>query len=109
MNKKQPMTFLLIGTIVALGTSLIASTTVVYAEKNIWKGYDTMQKLVKGIEHNGKNDDNMNWKKFQDTQLYQQEDKATKKCIKERADLGNNLADYEIVRCFQDDEYYKYN
>jgi len=109
MNKKQPITILIVGTIIAVGALLIGTNTVIYAEKDIWKGKDTMQELVNAIDKCKVNDDNMNWKKFEGSTIYKQEDRDTKKCISERQDLGNNLADYEILHCFHDDDYYKYN
>jgi hypothetical protein len=107
MNKKQPL-----GTIFMLrssmgmmfGALLVATAGQVYA-KNIWDDDDTMEELVKDIDKGKVDDDNMNWKEFKDSKIFNQEDIETQQCIKNRQDLSNNLADYEVLRCFEDSNY----
>ena len=106
MNKKQPTKiFYLIASMLALfGASVVASGNHVYA-KNIWNGDNTMKELVKDIDKGKVDDDNMNWKEFKNSKIFQQEDVETQQCIKNRQDLSNNLADYEVLRCFKDSNY----
>ena len=107
MNKKQPMkTFSMLAALLGLllVASVAASGTIVYA-KNIWDGDDTMRELVKNIDKGKVDDDNMNWKEFKNSKIFQQEDIETQQCIKNREDLSNNLADYEVLRCFKDSNY----
>lgn len=107
MNKKQPK-----GTIFQLwsfmgmmfGALLVATAGHVYA-KNIWDNDDTMEELVKDIDNGKVDDDNMNWKEFKDSKIFKQEDIETQQCIKNRQDLSNKLADYEVLRCFEDSSY----
>lgn len=106
MNKKQPMksTFLF-GSLLTLlfGALFAVADPQVYA--NIWDDDDTMEELVKDIEKGKDNDDTMNWKAFKNSKIFKQEDVETQICIENRQDLSNNLADYEVVRCFEDSDY----
>lgn len=108
MNKKQPVrTTFLLATMLTLmfGAVLVATGGQVYAAKNIWAGDDTMEELVKKIDKGKVNDDDMNWKDFKNSKIFKQEDIETKECIENRQDLSNNLADYEILHCFNDSDY----
>jgi len=106
MNKKQPIKLLFIfaSALAIFGSAAVASAGYAYA-KNIWDGDDTMGQLVKDIDKGKVDDDNMNWKDFKSSKIYQQEDIETQQCIKNRQDLSNNLADYEVLRCFKDSNY----
>jgi len=64
-----------------------------------------MEDFVKKIDKGKVDDDNMNWKAFKSSKIFKQEDTETKECIKNRQDLSNNLADYEVLRCFKDSDY----
>ena len=107
MNKEQLMNsvFLLTSLATLFGASITATGMPVYAAKNIWAGVDTMEELVKKIDKGKVDDDSMNWKQFKNSKIFKQEDIETKQCIKNRADLSNNLADYEVLRCFKDSDY----
>ena len=107
MNKKQPMrTIFLWASLLLLmfGVLVIATGGQVYA-KNIWDDDDTMEELVKDIDNGKDNDDSMNWHDFKNSKIFKQEDIETQGCIKNRQDLSNNLADYEVLRCFEDSGY----
>jgi len=111
MNKKQPVrTIFLLATMLTLmfGAVLVATGGQVYAAKNIWAGDDTMEELVKKIDKGKVNDDDMNWGEFQDSKVFKQEDEETKECIEARQDLSNNLAEYEVLHCFEDSDYAGY-
>ena len=107
MNKKQPVkTIFLLASLLTLtfGVLFAATGSQVYA-KNIWAGDKTMEELVKKIDKGKVNDDSMNWKDFKNSKVFKQEDAETKECIKNREDLSNNLADYEVLHCFKDSDY----
>ncbi len=59
-----------------------------------------MKDLVNGIKNGEKDDKNINWEKFRTSNIFQEEDKNTKDCIKLPHKIGDNLGDYEIVHCF---------
>ena len=108
MNKKQPTTTMfLVASLSTLvfGVSFVASNSPLYAAKNIWDDDDTMEELVKDIDNGKDNDDSMNWKEFKNSKIFTQEDVETQICIENRQDLSNNLADYEVLRCFEDSGY----
>ncbi|HSA73562.1 MAG TPA: hypothetical protein VLD84_06360 [Nitrososphaeraceae archaeon] len=109
MNKKQPMkSAFLVASLLTLmfGVSSVATNnSPLYAAKNIWNDDDTMEELVKDIDNGKDNDDTMNWKEFKNSKIFKQEDIETQECIKNRQDLSNNLADYEVLRCFEDSGY----
>jgi len=107
MNKKQPMrTILLLASLLTLlfGALIVATGGRVYA-KSIWDDDDTMKELVKDIDNGKDNDDSMNWKEFKSSKIFKLEDIETQECIKNRQDLSNNLAEYEVLRCFDDSDY----
>ena len=107
MNKKQPTgTIILLASLLALifGALIVATAGKVYA-KNAWDDDDTMKELVKDIDNGKYEDDSMNWKEFKNSKIFKQEDIETQECIKNRQDLSNNLADYEVLRCFEDSDY----
>jgi uncharacterized membrane protein len=108
MNKKQPMepVFLVASLLILMfGVSFIASNSPLYAAKNIWNDDDTMKELVKDIDNGKDNDDDMDWGAFKDSKIFKQEDIETQGCIENRQELSNNLADYEVLRCFEDSDY----
>ena len=106
MYKKQPANIVfLFWSLLTLIASFIAMSGQTYADKNIWDGDETMKELVKDIDKGKVDDDNMNWKDFKNSKIFKQEDIETQQCIKNRQDLSNNLADYEVLRCFKDSDY----
>jgi len=108
MNKKLLVNrmFLLASFLtIMLGASIVAANGHVFAAKNIWDDDDTMEELVKYIDNGKDNDDSMNWKEFKNSKIFKQEDIETQGCIENRQDLSNNLADYEVLRCFEDSDY----
>lgn len=106
MYNKQPANIVfLFWSLLTLIASFIVMSGQIYADKNIWDGDNTMKELVKDIDKGKVDDDNMNWKDFKNSKIFKQEDIETQQCIKNRQDLSNNLADYEVLRCFKDSNY----
>ncbi len=108
MNKKQPVeTIFLLASLLTLtfGVLFAATGSQVYAAKDIWKDDDTMEELVDDIDDGRDNDDDMDWGEFQDSKIFKLEDIETQECIENRQDLSNNLADYEVLHCFDDSDY----
>jgi hypothetical protein len=109
MNKKQPMkTAFLLGLLLLtfmFGTLIVATNGQLYAAKDIWDGKDTMEELVDDIDDGKEQDDDMDWDEFKDSKIFQQEDIETQGCIENRQELSNNLADYEVLHCFEDSDY----
>jgi len=108
MNKIQSIRNLLLTIILTIGIDVLTGDNApANADKNIWKDDDTMKELVKDIDNGKDDDDDMDWDEFKDSKIYKLEDKETKECVEGRAELGNSLADYEILRCFEDSDYYE--
>jgi hypothetical protein len=93
MNKNRSIqTILLLGTILAVVmVGITSSNARVYAGNG---DYDT-------------GDDHINWKKFKQSNTYQDADKDTKKCFENAHDRGDNLAGYEVKNCEEDSDYGK--
>ena len=87
MNKKQSVqTLLILGTVLTIGMIGLPSTNIpLYAGD----GYDN-------------DDGHINWKKFKNSDTYEDADKDTKKCFREVHDRGDNLAGYEVESCEED-------
>jgi len=66
-----------------------------------------MKELVKDIRNGNKDDDNMDWDKFRDSTVYKNENEDIRDCIDLANKVGGKLGDYEIVRCFDNANYYK--
>jgi len=90
-----------------IGTIVLFNNNNIYAKQAIWRDFDNMKDLVAAIRSGEKNDNNINWEKFQDSGIYQNEDKDSKECLQLAHKIGNNLGDYEIVHCFRDENYFK--
>ena len=90
-----------------IGTIVLFNNNSIYAKQAIWRDFNNMKDLVAAIRNGEKNDDNINWEKFQDSDIYQNEDKDSKECLQLAHKIGNNLGDYEIVHCFRDENYFK--
>jgi hypothetical protein len=93
MNKNRSMqTILLLGTILAVAMVGIANSNArVYAGNG---DYDT-------------GDDHINWKKFKNSNTYEDANKKTQKCFERAHDNGDNLAGYEVKNCEEDSGYGK--
>jgi hypothetical protein len=78
-----------------------------YAVQAIWRDYEDMKELVKDIRNGNKNDNNMDWDKFRDSTVYKNENEDIRDCIDLANKVGGKLGDYEIVRCFDNANYYK--
>jgi len=93
MNKNRSIqTILLLGTILAVAMVGIAGSNArVYAGNG---GYDA-------------GDNNINWKKFKNSNTYDDANKKTQKCFERAHDRGDNLAGYEVKNCEKDSGYGK--
>jgi len=84
-------TLLVLGTVFTIGILGLPSNNIpVYAGDD----YDT-------------DDDDINWKKFKNSDTYKDADKDTKKCFKNAHDKGDKLAGYEVEGCEEDADYGK--
>lgn len=93
--------------ITAVVISPIVSTNFyAYAVQAIWRDYEDMKELVKDIRNGNKDDDNMDWDKFRDSSVYKNENEDIRDCIDLANKIGGKLGDYEIVRCFDNANYY---
>jgi len=91
MNKNRSVqTILLLGTILAVAMVGIASSNArVFAGNG---GYDA-------------GDNNINWKKFKNSNTFEGANTKTQKCFERAHDNGNNLAGYEVKNCEKDSGY----
>ncbi len=84
-------TLLVLGTVFTIGILGLPSNNIpVYAGDD----YDT-------------DDDDINWKKFKNSDTYKDAGKDTKKCFKNAHDKGDKLAGYEVEGCEEDADYGK--
>ena len=72
MNKKQePKRLSILGPIITLGMFVFANRIItIEAEKANWKKYDRMKKLTIAIDNGKFDDDDMNWKKSKNSEIY---------------------------------------
>ncbi|HSA74481.1 MAG TPA: hypothetical protein VLD84_11060 [Nitrososphaeraceae archaeon] len=66
-----------------------------------------MKELVKDIRNGDKYDDNMNYDKFKDSGVYKNAKEDQRRCIDLANKVGKKLGDYEIVKCFENTNYFK--
>jgi DNA polymerase III gamma/tau subunit len=86
---------------------IVSTNFYAYAVQAIWRDYEDMKELVKDIRNGNKDDDNMDWDKFRDSNVYKNENEDIRDCIDLANKVGGKLGDYEIVRCFDNANYYK--
>jgi hypothetical protein len=78
-----------------------------YGVEEIWEDYENMEDMVKDIRNGDKDDDKVDYDKFKDSTVYKNEDEDLRNCIDLANKVGEKLGDYEIVRCFENTNYYK--
>ena len=87
--------------------SIFVSKSQAYAVEGIWRDYESMKELVKDIRNGDKDDDKMNYDKFKDSSVYKSAKEDLRRCIDLADKVGEKLGDYEIVRCFENTNYFK--
>jgi hypothetical protein len=87
--------------------SVFISNSQAYAVEGIWRDYESMKELVKDIRNGDKDDDKMNYDKFKDSSVYKNANEDLRKCIDLADKVGEKLGDYEIVRCFENTNYFE--
>jgi hypothetical protein len=97
--------FVIITTVVI--SPIVSTNFYAYAVQAIWRDYEDMKELVKDIRNGNKDDDSMDWDKFRDSNVYKNENEDIRDCIDLANKVGGKLGDYEIVRCFDNANYYK--
>jgi hypothetical protein len=69
--------------------------------------YDSLSELVKDIKNGVVDADDIPLNDLQNSGAYQGADQQTQDCIDLAGKIGNNLNDYEIVRCSEDPNHFK--
>ena len=87
--------------------SIFISNSQAFAVEGIWRDYDNLKELVKDIRNGDKDDDKMNYDKFKDSNVYKSANEDFRKCVDLANKVGEKLGDYEIVRCFENTNYFK--
>ena len=87
--------------------SILLSNSQAFAVEGIWRDYNNLKELVKDIRNGDKDDDKMNYDKFKDSNVYKSASEDFRKCVDLANKVGEKLGDYEIVRCFENTNYFK--
>jgi len=87
--------------------SIFISNSQAFAVEGIWRDYNNLKELVKDIRNGDKDDDKMNYDKFKDSNVYKSANEDFKKCVDLANKVGEKLGDYEIVRCFENANFFK--
>ena len=69
--------------------------------------YDSLSELVDDIKNGVVDTDKISLSNFQNSGAYQGADQETQDCIDLAGKIGDNLIDYEIVRCTEDANHFK--
>jgi hypothetical protein len=86
---------------------IVMTSFLAYAVEEIWEDYENMEDMVKDIRNGGKDDDKVDYDKFKDSSVYKNADEDLRDCIDLANKVGEKLGDYEIVRCFENTNYFK--
>ncbi|MGB7936627.1 MAG: hypothetical protein WCF21_08420, partial [Nitrososphaeraceae archaeon] len=78
-----------------------------YGVEEIWEDYENMEDMVKDIRNGDKDDDKVDYDKFKASTVYKNADEDLRNCIDLANKVGEKLGDYEIVRCFENMNYFK--
>jgi hypothetical protein len=68
------------------------------------KKYKDLEDLYDAIDDYEFDDDNIDWKDFKNSQIFENSTKQTQKCMEKAEHLGDNLADYELYDCYGEEE-----
>ena len=71
------------------------------------ESYNNLSELVDDIKNKVVDSDEISLDDFKNTGAYQGADEQTQDCIDLAAKIGSNLIDYEIVRCSEDQNFFK--
>jgi len=75
--------------------------TNIYARQAIWRDFDNMKDFVSAIRNREINDDNINWKKFQTSDVYQDEnDDPSHFVIMHKIVKFCQLSNWGLIFCF---------
>ena len=69
--------------------------------------YNDMGQLIHDIQNGDLDADRISLKDFQNSEAYTGANEQTQACIDLAGKVGNNLADNEIVHCYEDTNYFK--
>jgi K+-transporting ATPase c subunit len=75
--------------------------------EEIWEDYERMGEMVKDIKNGDKDDDKVDYNKFKDSDVYKNAKEDVRNCIDLANKVGEKLGDYEIVRCFENTNYFE--
>ena len=78
-----------------------------FAVEEIWEDYKTMGEMVKDIRNGDKDDDKVDYNKFKNSTVYKNAKEDVRNCIDLANKVGQELGDYEIVRCFENTNYFR--
>jgi hypothetical protein len=71
------------------------------------ENYDELNELVHDIKNGVVDTDEISLNTFKDSRAYQGANKNTQDCIDLAGKIGDNLIDYEIVRCSEDTNFFQ--
>lgn len=87
--------------------SITVTNIQTFAVEEIWEDYKTMGEMVKDIRNGDKDDDNVDYNKFKNSTVYKNAKEDVRNCIDLANKVGEKLGDYEIVRCYENTNYFK--
>ena len=87
--------------------SITVTNIQTFAVEEIWEDYENMGDMVKDIRNGDKDDDKVDYNKFKNSTVYNNAKEDVRNCIDLANKVGEKLGDYEIVRCFENTNYYK--
>ena len=88
-------------------SSIIVTSFQTFAVEEIWEDYERMGEMVKDIKNGDKDDDKVDYNKLRNSTVYKNAKEDVRTCIDLANKVGEKLGDYEIVRCFENSNYYK--
>jgi polyhydroxyalkanoate synthesis regulator phasin len=87
--------------------SITVTRSQTFAVEEIWEDYEKMGEMVKDIKNGDKDDDRVDYNKLKNSTVYKNAKEDVRTCIDLANKVGEKLGDYEIVRCFENANYFK--
>ncbi|HET8847877.1 MAG TPA: hypothetical protein VFM20_03710 [Nitrososphaeraceae archaeon] len=87
--------------------SITVTRSQTFAVEEIWEDYERMGEMVKDIKNGDKDDDKVDYNKLKNSTVYKNAKEDVRTCIDLANKVGEKLGDYEIVRCFENANYFK--
>ncbi|HJY14759.1 MAG TPA: hypothetical protein VJ225_01935, partial [Nitrososphaeraceae archaeon] len=113
MIKTQPIIniSLLLGTIIALGVSFLVVNSIpvqaLHKEQQVLDNYDDLAEFADAVRDGDEEIEDIPIESMEASDIFEDADDSMQDCIDLAAEVGDHLADKEVVQCVDDVNFFK--